>query len=58
MQAPEQSHLMAEIMINEMREFPNNIAKYQPIPGKACFYQSVFFKQTNAKRNCGNRQES
>ena len=55
MQAPEQSYLMPEIMINEMRKFPNHVTEYQPIPGEACSYQSVFFKKTNAKRNRRNR---
>jgi hypothetical protein len=49
MQAPEQPHFMAEEMINEMPEFPDDITINKPVPGKAGFKDGVFFKEAYAK---------
>src|SRR6476620_664935 len=57
MQTPEQTHLMTEIMINEMAEFPNDIGVYEPVPRKGCFYDCMLLKQGNTKNYNGYRNE-
>jgi len=34
MQAPEQSHLMGEIVIDEVSKLPDNITIDEPVPGE------------------------
>src|SRR5690349_21642187 len=57
MQAPEQAHLVAEVMINKMAELPNDVSIYKPVPRKRGFEKGIPFKNTNAKHHCGNGNE-
>ena len=44
MKAPEQADLMTEIMIDEMRELPNDITVNEPVPGECCVDDRVLFE--------------
>ena len=48
-EAPEQPHFMTEIMINEVGEFPDDVAIDEPIPGEVSGQNGVFFKKADAK---------
>ena len=45
---------MSQIVIYKMTKFPNDISVYQPVPCKRGFKNSMFFKNADAKRHCGN----
>ena len=49
---------MAEIVIDEMGQLPNNITIDEPIPGKTCFDDPIFFEKSNTKGNCSNRKKA
>lgn len=56
MEAPEQSHLMGEVVIDEVCKFPNDVSIDEPVPGKGDRKQRVRREQTDtisdhAKRN-------
>jgi hypothetical protein len=48
---------MTKIMIDKMGQFPNNITVDEPIPGKAGFDDPIFFKNSYAKSDSGNREK-
>ena len=52
METPEQAHLMSEIVINEMGEFPDDVSIDEPVPGEAGGHDGVFFEKADAKGDC------
>lgn len=54
MKTPEQSDLMTKIMIDEMSQFPDDIAIDEPVPGELGGQYGIFFKKADAKGYGGN----
>jgi len=49
---------MTEIMIYKMSQLPNNVAIDEPIPGKTCFNNTIFFEKTYTKSNGCNGEKT
>jgi hypothetical protein len=48
---------MSQVMINEMRKFPNDISIYKPPPGKRRLKNSVPFKEPDAENHYRKREK-
>ena len=57
MQAPEQSHLMGEIVIDEVCKLPDDVTIDEPVPGKGNRQQRVGRQQADTKRDDAKRNK-
>jgi hypothetical protein len=58
MQAPQQTDLMPEIVIQEMSEFPHDISVNKPVPGEACFDHRILLEKPDAESHGRNGNKS
>jgi hypothetical protein len=49
---------MTKIVIYKMSQLPDDVAIDEPIPGKPCFNDPIFFEKTYAKRNGRNGEKT